>query len=149
MKWFVVAAALACACACAPEAAQSPAAPTAIELTPITYQESGGLNGELGCAFSVGDDMLLLAMGIVASQQPSEAAVKVGDSVRRLTASAPGGFDTLVDGESFAADGLTVEVRTNAAQETGHEGSAYNATLIVRDGAGVSRSYEGVWGCGP
>jgi hypothetical protein len=110
---------------------------------------AGRLGGELSCSFRAGEQLLLLASGIVASQERSEALIKRDDAVVEMTASEPGGYDAMVDGETFAADRLTIEVRTGAENPTGGEQVEYSATLSARDGAGGERVYEGTWSCGP
>lgn len=92
---------------------------TASMLAPLGQTEGQGLDGELGCSFSIGSETYMIAMGYVASAQRSEAAVKLDGAVAKLTATAEGGFDTLGGGGSFAADGLTVTVATASELPTG------------------------------
>ncbi len=147
---------LACACSPAPTT-EAPEAPVTdvrvgseLELQPLVGAETRGrLTGELGCSFAVGSDVFLLAMGNVDRAALSEALVKANGEVVQLPAAEPGGYDGMVEGETFAGGGLSAEVRTIARNETGTEEVAYNATLLARDGAGGERAYEGTWSCGP
>lgn len=106
------------------------------------------LNGELGCSFTSGEDVLMVAKGNVDRAARSEALVKANGIVTRLNATAVGGYDGMVEGASFAADALTIEVSAGARGETGNEQVTYNATLTARSGAEV-RAYDGNWTCGP
>lgn len=158
MKYLIGAGVLMLACACSPASAPSEAPETPVtdvragaelELQPLVGEDTRGrLSGELGCSFSVGDETMLLAMGFVDPAATAEALVKRSGVVVQMPATATGGYDGLVDGETFTADGLSVEVRPGAAIETGTEEVRQSATLTARDASG-ERSYEGAWTCGP
>jgi hypothetical protein len=157
MRVLVCTLAFALLAACSREAppaepAETVPTPTLAELAldPITGDApvSGRLSGELGCSFRAGEDQLLLAMGYVASQERAEALVVRGGEVVELQATEEAGFDGLLDGATFQGEGVSVEVKLGESIDTGHEGSASNATLTLR-ADGQERAYEGVWGCGP
>ncbi len=116
--------------------------------TLIGAQTEGRLSGELGCSFRAGEDVLLIAMGVVVSQTPSDALVKRDGVLADLEATAPGGFNTLDDGETFVGGGLTIEVATAAEIATRTEEVRHSATLTARADDAV-RVYEGEWNCGP
>lgn len=129
--------------------ASEPSATSGLVLESLVGAPVEGLSGELGCSFTADSgDQLLIAMGFVASQDRSEAAVKRDGAVLELQATEAGGFDGLDDGATFNVEGLSVEVTPGASRETGHEGSANDATLTVR-ADGQERVYDGVWSCGP
>lgn len=121
-----------------------------IVLAPLSAVDidGAGLAGELACSFSIGDaPPLLLAMGDVASQEPSRGVVKVGDSVEGVAA--PGGFDAMLRGAQFAGTGKTIRIAlTGPATGTGESPQA-PATLIYDRADGARRSYTGQWQCGP
>ncbi|MGE3929551.1 MAG: hypothetical protein AB7G05_05265 [Hyphomonadaceae bacterium] len=128
-----------------PSVAQAPN----LALEPLHVADTAGrLGGELGCSFRAGDDQVLIASGIVASETPSEALMKLGGVVVEMDATTTGGFDTLEDGEAFAAGGVSAVVATTSAVATGTEEVRHNATLTVSADGG-ERVYEGVWSCGP
>jgi hypothetical protein len=130
-----------------PPAAQASAGTVA--LSALTGAEFAmPLNGELGCSFTVGESVFLVAMGNVDDGARSEALARANGVAQRLAASAIGGYDAMVEGASFVSDALTVEVRTSARNEAGNERVAYNATLTARAGGAVQTS-DGVWTCGP
>lgn len=106
------------------------------------------LKGELGCSFSIGDaGPLLLAMGNVASKEPSRGVVKLGDYVEAVAA--PGGFDAMLGGVQFSGAGKTIRIAvTGQATGTG-ESPAVPATLTYERADGARRSYAGQWQCGP
>lgn len=152
---FAAAAAMLSACgqtASEPVPAEAPPPPVVapeLVLEPLQVADmQGRLGGELGCSFRAGEDQLLVASGIVASQTASDALVKLGGAVVEMAATAPGGFDTLEDGETFAGGGVNAAVTTSAAIETGTEEVRHSATLTVTADE-VQRVYEGAWTCGP
>ena len=156
MRLMMSIAAVAALAACSQEAPRAPATTetppataAALALSPLVGEETRGrLGGELGCSFAIGRDVYVLAMGNVDPTATAEALVKRNGVVVQMPAAAAGGYDGLVEGETFADEGLSVEVRTNARNETGTEEVAYNATLTARDATG-ERAYEGTWTCGP
>ena len=121
-----------------------------IALAPLSAEDIDGaaLTGELGCSFSIGEaEPLLLAMGDVASKEPSRGVVKVGDYVEAVAA--PGGFDAMLGGANFSGAGKTIRiVLTGQASGTGESPPA-PATLTYDRADGARRSYAGQWQCGP
>ncbi len=111
--------------------------------------EARDLPGELACSFMAGpdEDVILLARGDVASSQPAVGVVKVGDYVERLAA--PGGFDGMIQGATFAGRGKTVEVDVTGQPVGGGESPPRPATLTYQRADGASRAFPGQWTCGP
>lgn len=133
----------------APAAESATRALAALTLEPLSAEDvSGRLGGELGCSFRVGEEMLMLAMGVVASEEPSEALIKSGGAVIQLRATEPNGYDGMVEGATFSAVQMTAEVRVDGERETGDEQVAYDATLLARDSS-AEAVVQGVWTCGP
>lgn len=140
--------------AAADERAESPTVGgdgSPIRLSPLSRQEIGAadLAGELGCSFERDPrETLLVAMGDVASKEPSFGVVKVGDSVESV--SAPGGFDGMWKGATFVGRGKTILVeRTSSKPVGGGESPPYPARLTYQRADGASRSFDGTWTCGP
>ena len=160
MRSIVCATALFALGACGQNA---PAAPSAQPTPPVAENSTLGvsslsalteadfttpLNGELGCSFMSGDDVLLVAKGNVDRAARSEALVSADGAATRLVATEAGGYDGMVEGASFSTGALTVEVQTSTRAETGDEQVAYTSTLTAQSGGEV-RSYGGRWVCGP
>lgn len=122
-----------------------------IRLSPLASDdlERAELGGELGCSFADrGGDTLLLAKGNVASSEPAFGIVKVGDYVEPV--SAPGGFDGMIKGAKFAGRGKTLLVERTASEPAGGgESPPYPARLTYQRADGASRSFDGLWTCGP
>jgi hypothetical protein len=121
-----------------------------IVLNGLTSDEiaSAGLSGELACAFvGEGDQVLLHAKGVVASSDPAQGVVKVGDYVERV--GAPGGFDGMLRGASFAGQGKTVVIEVTGAPIGSGESPPNPATLTYQRADGASRVFSGLWNCGP
>jgi len=154
MRHLVMLAVAAFVCACAQETPTAPEAPAqdrasiALEGLIMPADTAGRLTGELGCSFMAGEELLVAGLGFVDPASTAEALVKNNGTVVHMTATAIGGFEGMVDGDTFAAEGLSVEVRPGAENATGTEAVQHNATLIVRD-ASSERTYEGAWSCGP
>lgn len=123
---------------------------SAIDLQTLTSQDLAAetLTGELACSFSGGDDQLLLvARGNVASDDPAFGVVKVSGYVERVAA--PGGLDAMLDGASFAGRGKTVVIEVTGPAEGGGESPPRPATLTYQRADGASRVFQGLWTCGP
>jgi len=123
---------------------------SAIDLQPLTAQDLDAetLAGELACSFSGGDDeVLLLARGNVASDDPAFGVVKVSGYVERVAA--PGGFDGMLNGTSFAGRGKTVEIAVTGDPVGGGESPPSPATLTYDRADGARRTFPGHWNCGP
>ena len=102
---------------------------SAIDLQPLTAQDLAAetLAGELACSFSDGDDEVrLLARGNVASDDPAFGVVKVSGYVERVAA--PGGFDGMLNGTSFAGRGKTVVIEVTGPAQGGGESPPRPAT---------------------
>ena len=123
---------------------------SAIDLQMLNEQDLAAetLAGELACSFSGGDDQLLLvARGNVASDDPAFGAVKVSGYVEQVAA--PGGFDAMLDGASFAGRGKTVVIEVTGPAAGGGESPPRPATLTYQRADGASRVFQGLWTCGP
>ncbi len=146
-------AALAAACGQTTEVTEAPppaAPPAPFSLEAMGQNDiQGQLTGELGCSFTVADDVLVVAMGNVDPNATSEALAKRAGVTSELQATATGGYDGMVEGASFTGDGLTLAIETVQRSETGNEQVAYNARLTATQNDGASRSYDGMWTCGP
>lgn len=155
----------------APPDTAAPAAPAAAEAQPASPEPADGtvggdgseivlngltaedvaaeaLPGELACSFAAGGEQsLLLARGNVASSEPAVGVVKVGDYVERVAA--PGGFDGMLRGASFAGRGKTVVIEVTGEPVGGGESPPRPATLTYQRADGASRTFPGQWNCGP
>lgn len=110
--------------------------------------QTARLQGELVCAFAEQGGTLLYASGDVASTERATGIVKIGDYVEPI--SAPGGFDGILRGATFAGRGTTVSVaRTSDQPIGGGESPAHPATLTFQRADGASRVFTGNWTCGP
>jgi hypothetical protein len=121
-----------------------------IRLSSLSAAEIAGgkLAGELGCSFSTdAASPLLVAMGDVASKDRAYGLVKVGDYVEPM--SAPGGFDGMLKGATFAGKGKTVRIEVTGSAAGGGESPARPATLTYDRADGAKRTFAGRWECGP
>ncbi len=122
-----------------------------IQLSALTGSDINGakLEGELACSFARLDGSALLhAAGNVGSSARAFGVVKVLDSVE--TISAPGGFNGMVKGATFAGRGKTVRITpSGAARKDGGESPPVPAILRYQRADGASWSYPGIWTCGP
>lgn len=139
-----------------PPAAAVPNSPTVggdgsqIQLSALspTDIETGKLQGELGCSFSTdAASPLLVATGNVASRDPAQGLVKVGDYVERIAA--PGGFDGMLKGPVFSGAGKTIRITVTGPATGGGESPPRPATLTYDRADGASRTFAGRWECGP
>ena len=86
------------------------------------------LSGELGCQFTTDDgEVLLIAMGKVASFDAAQGVVKVAGYVERV--SAPGGFDGITASPTFSGKGKTVHIEVTGEPTEGGESPPRPATL--------------------
>lgn len=124
---------------------------SAIRLSPLTTADlqAAPLKGELQCSFATpAVSPLLVAAGFVASKEPAQGVVKVGDSVEPVTT--PGGFDAMLKGAVFTGQGKTVTIAlTGAAPVGGGESPGYPATLTYDRADGARLTLTGLWTCGP
>ncbi|MDV3455598.1 hypothetical protein RZN05_01275 [Sphingomonas sp. HF-S4] len=120
-----------------------------IRLSPLTEKDIAGaaLAGELACSFGQGRDTLLLAKGDVASKERAWGVIKVGGYVERV--SAPGGFDGMLKGGTFAGKGTTLRLALTGPAAGGGESPPRPATLTYLRADGASRVFRGTWTCGP
>ena len=137
------------------EIAETPSATTGgdgseITLAELQYADAEGLGGELGCSFSPQDmeGNVLIAKGVVQSEDVNFGRVRIGDYVEPVASNAPG-YDSMVEGGKFSSRGLTLTVSTMGEIETGNESSASEAELLVQRMDGAERTYTGIWTCGP
>ena len=121
-----------------------------IQLDALTPGDVSGadLAGELACGFTGGDGApLLQAMGIVASREAAQGVVKVSGYVERVNA--PGGFDGMTGDPVFTGKGKTLRIVQTGAAIGGGESPPRPATLTYQRADGASRTFDGVWQCGP
>lgn len=116
-------------------------------LTESDLQEAA-LSGELACSFSTGDaPPILFAMGIVGSHEPAQGVVKVSGHVEQIRA--PGGFDGMLANPTFTGQGKTIGIAMTGPASGGGESPPRPATLTYARADGASRSFDGIWQCGP
>lgn len=108
---------------------------------------NANLSGELACSFAVDGAALLLAKGVVASDEPAQGIVKVSGYVEPIHA--PGGFDGMLRGATFTGQGKTIVIEVTGAAIGGGESPPVPATLTYQRADGASRVFEGRWQCGP
>lgn len=120
-----------------------------IRLSPLMEKDIAGaeLAGELACSFGQGRETLLLAKGDVASKERAWGVIKVGGYVERV--SAPGGFDGMLKGGTFAGKGTTLRLALTGPAAGGGESPPRPATLTYLRADGASRVFRGTWTCGP
>ena len=109
-----------------------------ITLNALTEEDMGeaDLPGELGCSFSTEDrEVLLIAMGNVASSDAAQGVVKVAGYVERV--STPGGFDGMTASPTFSGKGKKVHIEVTGEPTEGGESPPRPATLTYdrADGA--------------
>jgi hypothetical protein len=121
-----------------------------ITLNALTEGDMGEANlaGELGCSFTTADgEVLLIAMGNVASSDAAQGVVKVAGYVERV--SAPGGFDGMTKSPTFSGKGKTVHIELTGEPTEGGESPPRPATLTYDRADGAQRDWQGEWRCGP
>ncbi len=110
--------------------------------------EAASLGGELACSFSSnGDAPLFFATGIVASDDPAQAVVKIDGSLQRFTA--PGGFNPIVHGAAFAGEDADIDITVTGQPAEAGESPARPATLAMWPTGGSAFRVTGMWSCGP
>ncbi len=93
-----------------------------ITLNALTEEDmrEASLPGELGCSLTTEDgEVLLIAMGNVASSDAAQGVVKVAGYVERM--SAPGGFDGMTASPTFSGKGKTVHIEVTGEPTEGGE----------------------------
>ena len=121
-----------------------------ITLNALMEEDMGeaSLAGELGCSFTTADgEVLLIAMGNVASSDAAQGVVKVAGYVERV--SAPGGFDGITASPTFSGKGKTVHIEVTGEPTEGGESPPRPATLTYDRADGAQRDWQGEWRCGP
>jgi hypothetical protein len=121
-----------------------------ITLDPLSRTDvaAAKLEGELGCSFAQSSGSpILVAMGNVASAKRSQGVVKVAGYVEEI--GAPGGFDAMTKGTSFAGKGKTIRIAITGAATGGGESPPKPATLTYDRADGAKRVIAGNWTCGP
>ena len=121
-----------------------------ITLNALSEEDMRGasLPGELGCSFTTDDgEVLLIAMGNVASSDAAQGVVKVAGYVERV--SAPGGFDGMTASPTFSGKGKTVHIEVTGEPTEGGESPPRPATLTYDRADGAQRDWQGEWRCGP
>ncbi|WP_185983741.1 hypothetical protein [Aureimonas mangrovi] len=119
-------------------------------LAPLTAEDvqSAALPGELGCSFSTPQEgPFLLAMGVVASDEPAAGLIKPGETATRI--SAPGGFDAMLGGAAFSGEAGTVRVVLSGPATGGGESPPRPASLTYEPAGGAPQTLAGRWECGP
>ncbi|QPD00105.1 hypothetical protein [Qipengyuania soli] len=128
----------------APNVAQA-APPANVDLT--TLQQLGDVGGvnlgprEGGCTLMVGEQEMLIAVGMKEPSLPGKAVVRVGDTLV-MADSGPGGLAAIKAGTTFSGEGFKVQVSPAAGQAQSRP-----AKVSVTDASGKSQSYSGNWIC--
>ena len=120
-----------------------------IQLSELTSadMQANPTQGELACGFAANGATLLTAQGNVASKEPAQGLVKVGDYVERIAA--PGGFDGMLKSATFTGAGKTILIAVTGPATGGGESPPRPATLTYQRADGASRVFPGTWTCGP
>lgn len=106
------------------------------------------LQGELACSFQDdAGDVLLHAMGVVASDLPAQGIVHADGEV--VPVLAPGGFNAMVGGAQFSGPDMRVAIALRGPALGGGESPPRPATLTWHRAAGPDVAVAGVWQCGP
>lgn len=126
----------------------------AVEIGTLTADDIRGtdLPGELACAFDIDDSRqpVMLVRANVMDEEFSEGVIKVDGRVEPVRSQTPGGFNALLDGETLAGGGLTVDVIvTGEPQTNGEESPPMPARLVYVGDDGARMVVEGEWRCGP
>ena len=121
-----------------------------IQIEELTQEDIEGaeLSGELVCNFlGEGALPLLYATGVVASDEPAQGVVKVSGYVERIAA--PGGFEGISNDPTFTGQGKIIAIAMTGPAVGEGESPARPATLTYERADGASRTFEGLWQCGP
>ena len=126
----------------------------AITLQPVRAEDVEGLRGELACAFNTSDsgETLLVARADVSEDARATAAVNNNGFGQQLFGEQLGGFSQIEPtGGTFAGEGLVVVIDLNGDELDGPqtEQSRQSATMTVNRADGATRTYDGLWVCGP
>ena len=142
-----------------PRIGETPVAAQPVVLVPGIVEPSiwreANLEGELGCSFMRGDDVLLRAAANVVSAEGAEALVVIDGRPVELQMDGEGGFNSLQRGATFSGpEGMTGEVEISSSapiEETpapAMESPQFTATLSLTQGE-RSVEVEGIYECGP
>ncbi len=109
-------------------------------------------DGEMGCAFSQSPagEPLVLAYGWVGEDEDkADFAVKLNNRLERGDGEEEGGFDALLDGSTFSANGVLVEVAVVSREPAG-SGAAPPLPAAMRASRpdGSQAIIRGFWTCG-
>lgn len=132
-----------------PTTAAGTMAPTA-RLGALTAADiaAADLSGELACGFTdEGGATVFHATGNVGSSRVAEAIIKLGGTVTHVTA--PGGFDRMQRGTTFASPVTKVRIGDVGGAQGEGESPPRPATLTWTAGDGTQGSIVGRWTCGP
>ena len=126
----------------------------AVEIGTLTADDIRGtdLPGELACAFDIDDSRqpVMLVRANVMDEEFSEGVIKVDGRVEPVRSQTPGGFNALLDGETLAGGGMTVDVIvTGEPEAAGEESPPMPARLVYVGDNGARMVVEGEWRCGP
>ncbi|MET0376811.1 MAG: hypothetical protein ABW128_21475 [Rhizorhabdus sp.] len=106
------------------------------------------LSGELACSFSAHEGApLLLAKGNAMSDAWAQGLIKIGSTVERVNA--PGGYDAMLSGASFAGRGVTIRIDLTGDAIGSAESPPRPAKLTFDRADGARRVFTGQWVCGP
>ncbi len=142
------------------ETAPSPAVtPTPAALVPggidTALRRDRGFEGELGCAFRRGNEVLLVGAANDATRENAEALIVLNGVPQIVRMDGGGGYNALSGTPSFAgADGLEVDIdviseASDVVSDPGLTGPAPLTARMNLTRAGQSLSVEGVYECGP
>ncbi|MED5548188.1 MAG: hypothetical protein VX529_02425 [Pseudomonadota bacterium] len=125
-----------------------------VEIGTLTADDIRGtdLPGELACAFDIDDtpQPVMLVRANVMDEEFSEGVIKVDGRIEPVRSQTPGGFNALLDGETLAGGGMTVDVIVTGEPETaGEESPPMPARLVYVGDTGARMVVEGEWRCGP
>lgn len=123
---------------------------SSIQMDTLTQADIEGANlgGELACSFTTGNTPpLLLATGVVGSDDPAFGVVKIAGYVERIAA--PGGFEGITNDPTFTGQGKTIKIAITGAPVGGGESPYRPARLTYMRADGASLTMDGRWNCGP
>lgn len=110
--------------------------------------DKASLGGELVCTFSSEDgSTLFFASGIVASDEPAQAILKIDGALQKFAA--PGGFNPIVHGAAFSGADAEIDITVTGPPTEAGESPARPATLALWPKSGNAFKISGSWTCGP
>ena len=117
-------------------------------------QEQRGLDGDLGCVFRRGEEMLFASIANAASLENAQGLVVIDGEPIELAMEGEGGYNALARGARFSGpDNLTVSFDISEAaaaedQEAPVTGPPPKEAMMQIARAGKSLSVEGIYECG-